>query len=42
MMSGELGKTSLEEWSQKSTEDIVKAFEEVKKVVLSPPAVVVQ
>jgi NAD(P)H-dependent FMN reductase len=36
MMKGELGSDSLKEWTEVATEDIVKAFEEVKAAVLNP------
>ncbi|KIW15117.1 hypothetical protein PV08_07904 [Exophiala spinifera] len=35
MISGELGKSSLDDWSQRLTEDIIKAFEEVQKAVVA-------
>jgi len=36
MMTGKLGKDSLENWVEKAAADIVKAFEEVRDMVLSP------
>ncbi|PVI01081.1 hypothetical protein DM02DRAFT_525767 [Periconia macrospinosa] len=36
MVKGELGKDSIEEWTQVASDNIVKAFEEVKAAVLNP------
>lgn len=38
MTTGELGKSSLEDWEKKSASDIVKAFEEVREVAVSVSA----
>ncbi|KAH8882043.1 NADPH-dependent FMN reductase [Thozetella sp. PMI_491] len=38
MMTGDLGKVSLEDWTQNSVGDILKAFDQVREAVLSPPA----
>jgi hypothetical protein len=38
MINGELGKLSLEDWTQNSAGDIVKAFDQVREAVLSPAA----
>lgn len=36
MMKGELGKDSSDEWKQTASDDVIKAFEEVKAAVLNP------
>lgn len=37
MVTGDLGKVSLEDWTQNSAGDILKAFDQVREAVLSPP-----
>lgn len=36
MVSGKLGQASIDEWTAGKTEDVVDAFEEVRRKILSP------